>query len=77
MTAASKRPRAGADNPRCMPPPLNADPLLAVHLSRLEALPYQIGAVYQEMLPGQPLRLILDSMQGTFHLVPYGCELPT
>ena len=34
------------------------DPLLAVHTSLVEPLPHQITAVYQEMLPRQPLRYL-------------------
>ncbi|MGB1015333.1 MAG: hypothetical protein ACPG4T_14455 [Nannocystaceae bacterium] len=32
------------------------DPMMAVHSSDVEPLPHQIAAVYQEMLPRQPLR---------------------
>jgi superfamily II DNA or RNA helicase/predicted nucleotidyltransferase len=35
------------------------DPYLAVHTSNLEPLPHQITAVYEEMLPRQPLRFLL------------------
>lgn len=35
------------------------DPYLAVTTSNLEPLPHQIGAVYGELLPRQPLRLSL------------------
>jgi superfamily II DNA or RNA helicase len=40
------------------------DPMLAVHLSQLEALPHQIQAVYGEMLPRQPLRFLLADDPG-------------
>ena len=40
------------------------DPLLAVHLSRVEPLPHQIRAVYGEMLPHQPLRFVLADDPG-------------
>jgi superfamily II DNA or RNA helicase len=40
------------------------DPMLAVHLSRLEPLPHQIQAVYGEMLPRQPLRFLLADDPG-------------
>ena len=40
------------------------DPLLAVHLSRVEPLPHQIRAVYGEMLPRQPLRFVLADDPG-------------
>ena len=40
------------------------DPMLAVHLSRIEPLPHQITAVYGEMLPRQPLRFLLADDPG-------------
>ena len=40
------------------------DPLLAVHTSLVEPLPHQILAVYQEMLPRQPLRFLLADDPG-------------
>lgn len=40
------------------------DPMLAVHTSTLEPLPHQITAVYQEMLPRQPLRYLLADDPG-------------
>jgi superfamily II DNA or RNA helicase len=40
------------------------DPMLAVHLSRMEPLPHQIQAVYGEMLPRQPLRFLLADDPG-------------
>jgi superfamily II DNA or RNA helicase len=40
------------------------DPMLAVHLSQLDALPHQIQAVYGEMLPRQPLRYLLADDPG-------------
>ncbi len=40
------------------------DPMLAVHLSQLEALPHQIQAVYGRMLPLQPLRFLLADDPG-------------
>jgi superfamily II DNA or RNA helicase len=40
------------------------DPMLAVHLSRLEPLPHQIQAVYGQMLPRQPLRFLLADDPG-------------
>jgi SNF2 family DNA or RNA helicase len=33
------------------------DPMMAVHTSNVEPLPHQITAVYESMLPRQPLRL--------------------
>lgn len=35
------------------------DPMMAVHTSDVEPLPHQISAVYEAMLPGQPLRFVL------------------
>jgi hypothetical protein len=35
------------------------DPVLAVHTSLVEPLPHQITAVYESMLPRQPLRFLL------------------
>lgn len=40
------------------------DPYLAVSASQIEALPHQITAVYGEMLPRQPLRLLLADDPG-------------
>jgi superfamily II DNA or RNA helicase len=40
------------------------DPYLAVHTSRIEPLPHQITAVYEEMLPRQPLRFLLADDPG-------------
>lgn len=40
------------------------DPLLAVHTSVVDPLPHQITAVYQEMLPRQPLRYLLADDPG-------------
>lgn len=40
------------------------DPVLAVHTSQVEPLPHQITAVYQEMLPRQPLRFLLADDPG-------------
>jgi len=40
------------------------DPVLAVHTSLVEPLPHQITAVYQEMLPRQPLRFLLTDDPG-------------
>jgi SNF2 family DNA or RNA helicase len=40
------------------------DPLLAVHTSDLEPLPHQITAVYESMLPRQPLRFLLADDPG-------------
>lgn len=40
------------------------DPLLAVHTSQVIPLPHQITAVYQEMIPRQPLRYLLADDPG-------------
>jgi SNF2 family DNA or RNA helicase len=40
------------------------DPLLAVHTSLLDPLPHQITAVYEAMLPRQPLRFLLADDPG-------------
>jgi SNF2 family DNA or RNA helicase len=40
------------------------DPVLAVHTSLLEPLPHQITAVYEVMLPRQPLRFLLADDPG-------------
>ncbi len=41
------------------------DPVLAVHTSLVEPLPHQITAVYEEMLPRQPLRFLLADDPGS------------
>ncbi len=40
------------------------DPMMAVHTSNVEALPHQITAVYESMLPRQPLRYVLADDPG-------------
>ncbi len=40
------------------------DPVLAVHTSMVDPLPHQITAVYDEMLPRQPLRFLLADDPG-------------
>ncbi len=40
------------------------DPVLAVHTSLVDPLPHQITAVYESMLPRQPLRLLLADDPG-------------
>src|ERR1035438_7793306 len=40
------------------------DPVLAVHTSMVEPLPHQIAAVYEAMLPRQPLRFLLADDPG-------------
>jgi len=41
------------------------DPILAVHTSLVEPLPHQITAVYETMLPRQPLRFLLADDPGS------------
>lgn len=41
------------------------DPVLAVHTSLVEPLPHQITAVYETMLPRQPLRFLLADDPGS------------
>lgn len=40
------------------------DPMMAVHTSNVEPLPHQISAVYEHMLPRQPLRYVLADDPG-------------
>ncbi|EQD35858.1 helicase domain protein, partial [mine drainage metagenome] len=40
------------------------DPVLAVHTSLVDPLPHQITAVYEHMLPRQPLRFLLADDPG-------------
>ena len=40
------------------------DPMMAVHTSNVEPLPHQITAVYESMLPRQPLRFVLAEDPG-------------
>ncbi|WP_322796273.1 helicase-related protein [Tepidiforma sp.] len=40
------------------------DPMLGLHTSNVEPLPHQIAAVYQAMLPRQPLRFLLADDPG-------------
>jgi superfamily II DNA or RNA helicase len=40
------------------------DPMMAVHTSDVEPLPHQISAVYEAMLPRQPLRFVLADDPG-------------
>lgn len=41
------------------------DPMMAVHTSNVEPLPHQITAVYEAMLPRQPLRYVLADDPGS------------
>jgi len=40
------------------------DPMMAVHTSNVDPLPHQISAVYEAMLPRQPLRFVLADDPG-------------
>ncbi len=40
------------------------DPMMAVHTSNVDPLPHQISAVYESMLPRQPLRYVLADDPG-------------
>ena len=40
------------------------DPMMAVHTSTIEPLPHQLSAVYEAMLPKQPLRFVLADDPG-------------
>ena len=51
------------------------DPYLAVHTSAIEPLPHQISAVYEAMLPRQPLRYILADDPGAGKTVMTGLLL--
>ena len=42
-----------------------SDPYLAVHTSEVDPLPHQITAVYEKMLPRQPLRFLLADDPGS------------
>lgn len=51
------------------------DPHLAVHTSLVEPLPHQITAVYEEMLPRQPLRFLLADDPGSGKTIMAGLFL--
>ena len=54
------------------------DPMMAVHTSNIEPLPHQISAVYETMLPLQPLRFVLADDPGAGKTIMAGlliCEL--
>lgn len=54
------------------------DPMMAVHTSDIEPLPHQISAVYEAMLPRQPLRYVLADDPGAGKTIMAGlfmCEL--
>jgi hypothetical protein len=48
------------------------DPMMAVHTSNVEPLPHQISAVYEAMLPRQPLRFVLADDPGAGKTVMAG-----
>lgn len=48
------------------------DPMMAVHTSNVEPLPHQITAVYEAMLPKQPLRYVLADDPGAGKTVMAG-----
>ncbi len=51
------------------------DPMLAVHTSNVEPLPHQITAVYESMLPHQPLRFVLADDPGAGKTIMAGLYL--
>ena len=51
------------------------DPLLAVHTSDVEPYPHQLTAVYEEMLPRQPLRYLLADDPGAGKTIMTGLYL--
>ncbi len=48
------------------------DPVLAVHTSVVEPRPHQITAVYETMLPRQPLRFLLADDPGAGKMIMAG-----
>ena len=48
------------------------DPMMAVHTSNVEPLPHQITAVYESMLPRQPLRFVLADDPGAGETIMAG-----
>ncbi len=48
------------------------DPVLAVHTSLVDPLPHQITAVYEAMLPRQPLRFLLADDPGAGKIIMAG-----
>lgn len=53
------------------------DPMMAVHTSNVEPLPHQISAVYESMLPRQPLRFVLADDPGAGKTIMAGASSPT
>src|SRR2546421_585843 len=52
------------------------DPMMAVHTSNVDALPHQITAVYESMLPRQPLRFVLADDPGAGKTIMAGLFIP-
>jgi hypothetical protein len=52
------------------------DPMMAVHTSNVEPLPHQITAVYESMLPRQPLRYVLADDPGAGKTIMAGLLHP-
>jgi SNF2 family DNA or RNA helicase len=52
------------------------DPMIAVHTSNVEPLPHQITAVYESMLPKQPLRFVLADDPGAGKTIMAGLYIP-
>ena len=46
------------------------DPMMAVHSSNIDPLPHQITAVYESLLPRQPLRFVLADDPGERAAIP-------
>ena len=51
------------------------DPMMAVHTSNVQPLPHQITAVYEAMLPRQPLRYVLADDPGAGKTIMAGLFL--
>ena len=51
------------------------DPMMAVHTSNVEPLPHQITAVYESMIPRQPLRYVLADDPGAGKTIMAGLFL--
>ncbi|WP_028875110.1 helicase-related protein [Tepidiphilus margaritifer] len=51
------------------------DPMMAVHTANVEPLPHQITAVYETMLPRQPLRFVLADDPGAGKTIMAGLYL--
>src|SRR5947209_14582929 len=51
------------------------DPVLAVHTSLVDPLPHQITAVYESMLPRQPLRFLLADDPGAGKTIMAGLPI--